>query len=297
MVYGIVKQSEGYIYAESIPHEGSRFQIYMPMVSENHVAALFRPTRLRGDGSGNEVILLVEDEDLVRNVAIRALSRAGYKVLSARNAGEALLLFERHGSSIDLLATDVVMPHMSGGELATRLLAQRPDLPVLYMTGYTDDAIVRHGIGHQRASLLQKPFTPEGLALRIREILDLRPPEKPPENGRSRVLIVDEDSSFRTALGRLLRDFDVHEAASNLAARKRLRRGYWDVVLCSSTIQASNGKSLLAWLEVIRPDLQDRVVVMGTPPDEIATPKMTLPRPVDPEDVFQLVQDIVAKSI
>jgi CheY-like chemotaxis protein len=117
----------------------------------------------------------VEDEDVVRELAREALQEGGYRVLEARHPGEALLVAERQGEdALDLLLTDVVMPHMSGPQLAQRLREKRPDLPVLYMSGYTDDATLRHGVQRSEVQFLQKPFTPDVLARRVRETLDVK---------------------------------------------------------------------------------------------------------------------------
>jgi DNA-binding NtrC family response regulator len=121
---------------------------------------------------GTETILLVEDEDQVRLVAFGILRRNGYQVLEARNAGEALLLCEKHPEPIHLLLTDVVMPQMSGPELAKRLSVIRPAMKILCMSGYTDDAVLRHGLVESEIAFLQKPFTSETLARKVRDVLD-----------------------------------------------------------------------------------------------------------------------------
>ncbi|HTV19367.1 MAG TPA: response regulator, partial [Polyangiaceae bacterium] len=129
---------------------------------------------------GTETILLVEDQDEVRRVAREILTRHGYHVIAAQNAGEALLSCERHPRTIHLLLTDVVMPQMSGRELAERLAKVRPDMKVLYMSGYTDNAIVHHGILDSGIAYVQKPFVPEMLARRVREVLDTANPRRTP---------------------------------------------------------------------------------------------------------------------
>jgi CheY-like chemotaxis protein len=122
---------------------------------------------------GSETILLVEDAELVRNLARQVLEGAGYRVLEAANAEAAIDLCERiNGDKIDLLLTDVIMPGMSGNDMSKILLAKQPDMPVLFMSGYTDDAIVQHGVLEAGINFLQKPFTPGALALKVREVLD-----------------------------------------------------------------------------------------------------------------------------
>jgi DNA-binding NtrC family response regulator len=131
------------------------------------------PARLAvGSLHGSETILLVEDEEQVRAVARGILRKHGYLVLDAGHAGEALLLCEKHPAPIHLLLTDVVMPQMSGPELAKRLIALRPDMKVLCMSGYTDDAALRHGVIESGIAYLQKPLTVESLTRRVREVLD-----------------------------------------------------------------------------------------------------------------------------
>ncbi|MEP7119575.1 MAG: response regulator [Byssovorax sp.] len=172
--FGIVQQSRGTIWVYSELGKGTSFKVYLPRVD----ALVDRPpspeslTRLRG----SETILLVEDEDQVRAVARSILRKHGYQVLEARNAGEALLICEAHAEPIDLLLTDVVMPQMSGPALAKRLLEVRPGMKVLCMSGYTDDSIVRHGVLEAEMEYLQKPFTPQTLTKRVREVLDVHEP-------------------------------------------------------------------------------------------------------------------------
>jgi CheY-like chemotaxis protein len=169
-VFGIVQQSGGNIWVYSEPGKGTTFKVYLPRV-EDEVDVLMpavAPATLRG----TETILLVEDEEQVRTIAVNILRRQGYQVMPAQNAGEALLICERHPGGIDLLLTDVVMPQMSGPELAKRLAATRPEMKVLCMSGYTDDSIVRHGALETGVAFVQKPITPASLTRKVREVID-----------------------------------------------------------------------------------------------------------------------------
>jgi PAS domain S-box-containing protein len=167
-VYGIVKQSNGYIWVYSELGHGTSFKVYLPRVSEAAAAAEPRPLLLNG---GTETILLAEDASGVRAVAQEILKRLGYTVLVAHDGHSALQLARARTEPIHLLITDVIMPEMSGRQLADRLKEQRPGLKVLFVSGYTDDAIVRHGMLEPGIAFLQKPFTPQTLARKVREVL------------------------------------------------------------------------------------------------------------------------------
>ncbi|MFI5180677.1 MAG: PAS domain S-box protein [Thermoanaerobaculia bacterium] len=171
-VYGIVQQSGGHIDLRSVPGEGSRFEILLPAVEETPAARVSSDARLRAVPKGTETILLVEDEEAVRRIIRLVLDASGYKVLEASNGEEALEIAHGLGGAIHLVVTDVVMPEMSGRELAERLRSQAPFLRVLFVSGYTDDAVIRHGVVDGRESFLQKPFSPLTLAKKVREALD-----------------------------------------------------------------------------------------------------------------------------
>jgi PAS domain S-box-containing protein len=170
-VYGIVKLSAGEIMVDTEPGKGSTFRIYLPQVEPELEEAAH--ARSRGEtGRGQETILLVEDEPGVRRLVRRMLAKQGYRVLEAANGHEGLELCERHKGPIHMLLTDIVMPKISGRELAQRVARQRPQTRVLYMTGYTDDTIMHHGVLDAGLILLQKPFRADALASKVREVLD-----------------------------------------------------------------------------------------------------------------------------
>jgi PAS domain S-box-containing protein len=172
-VFGIVQQSGGHVALYSEPGRGTTFKVYLPRT--DRVATAQGAARPTGDLGGTETILLVEDEEQVRAVACAILKRHGYDVLEASNGGEALLISQDFPKPIHLLLTDVVMPRVSGRRLAEQLGPVRPAMKVLYASGYTDDAIVRHGVLEAGVAFIQKPFTPEGLLRRVRDVLDADP--------------------------------------------------------------------------------------------------------------------------
>jgi CheY-like chemotaxis protein len=172
-VYGIIKQSGGHIWVYSEPGYGTTFKVYLPRIEEpaknpepkKDSAELF---------GGSETILLVEDEEKVRTLIRNNLQSNGYTVLEARHGGEALPICEQHEGPIHLVVTDVVMPQMGGSEMVERLASQHPEMKVLYMSGYTDNVIVHHSVLQPGVAFLQKPFTPNALVRKVREVLDAK---------------------------------------------------------------------------------------------------------------------------
>ena len=172
IIYGIVKQNGGVVRVSSEPGLGTTVKVFFPRVDSEQSAVPDTPASLAGD----ETILLVEDEDGVRELMWKILTEYGYTVLEARHGRDALALAASTEQRIHLLLTDVVMPEMGAGELAGELLAQRPDLKILYVSGYTNDEIVRRGVKQKDASFIQKPFAAEELMRKVRDVLDLPDP-------------------------------------------------------------------------------------------------------------------------
>jgi len=193
-VYGIIKQSGGTIWVYSEVGRGTTFKIYLPRVRRHAedaepIRATMSPAR------SSETVLLVEDEDGVRHLAREVLQGQGYTVLEARHPIEALRLGAEYRGVIHLLITDVVMPVMGGREVANRLVARCPEMRVLYMSGYTDEAIVHHGVLDAGTAFLQKPFSVTGLVQKVHEVLS-----EPPPNAPSRESFVISASSHTAEL-------------------------------------------------------------------------------------------------
>ena len=218
MVQGIVIQSGGFINVYSEPGLGTTMKIYLPALAGAAAdAGKVEALPVRG---GKETILVVEDQGEVRSYAVKALKAYGYRVISAANAGEALLLHQREREGIDLVLTDVVMPNVSGRELADRLESLQPGIKVLFMSGYTDRVIPYHDVLEPGVEFIQKPFSPEDLAAKVRAALD--PPSQPAPKPAARILVADDEAGVRRFL------------------RKALESGGYEVV------EAEDGKQALA---------------------------------------------------
>ena len=240
-VYGIVKQSGGYIWVYSEPDKGSTFKVYLPRTDAEPQAKAVEAggDTPRGDG---ERILLVEDEASLRELCEIVLSGLGYRVSAAGSGTEALRLVEEQRLEPNLVVTDVVMPGMSGTELAERLRRDRSDLKVLYMSGYPDDAIARHGILDPGIPFIQKPFTERALAVHVREALKgtVVAPGK-------RILMIDDDDQFRD----LVRHYCTKQghvfagASDSAAALAVLVTQSFDVLLVDLNIPGTSGEHIL----------------------------------------------------
>jgi signal transduction histidine kinase/CheY-like chemotaxis protein len=174
-VYGIIKQNNGSIYVYSEPEKGTTFKIFLPKTDQELTVAEAKP-EFDKLPRGSETIMLVEDEPNVRNMIVEVLSGLGYTLIEAEDGKEAIELFEKYHGKIHLLLTDVIMPKISGSELAQKITGKYPDVKVLYMSGYTEDAIIQHGVLKEGVKFLQKPVSSHTLAIAVRSLLDGAPP-------------------------------------------------------------------------------------------------------------------------
>jgi CheY-like chemotaxis protein len=171
-VYGIIKQHGGEIFVYSEPGQGATFKIFLPRVVEAAVPSAAAEAPSAPLPRGNETVLVVEDEEGVRKLVGSVLELSGYRVLEADSGEAAMEVSSTHEGEIQLLVTDVVMPKMSGRDLAQALVLLRPNIKVLFLSGYADRAVIEHGILDTGAAFMQKPFTPDALARKVREVLD-----------------------------------------------------------------------------------------------------------------------------
>ncbi|MCX7008794.1 MAG: PAS domain S-box protein [Kiritimatiellaeota bacterium] len=170
MIYAIVQQAHGYIEFESEVKRGTEFKLYFPQSAA--VNASITPPTAKSAGGGAETILVVEDDELVRSTALNLLTSLGYRVLTAGDANEAEDLCRRHKGTLHMILSDVIMPRVSGTEMVRKLHTVRRDFKVLYMSGFTEETIIQHGVTYQHLNFLSKPFTRETLGLKVREMLD-----------------------------------------------------------------------------------------------------------------------------
>ena len=288
-VYGLVKQAGGWIWVYSEPGHGAAFKIYLP-ATEAPVSAptVTSHTRLHG----TETILLVEDQPEVSKLAANALRRYGYHVISAASGNEAIAASRDFAGAIDLLVTDVVMPGMSGREAADRIAAHRPGVRMLFMSGYTESAISHRGVLNPGVAYLQKPFTPESLAEKVRDMLGTSGESKKPT-----VLIVDDDPAVRLSVRRLLNDAG-HPTVEAVSERQALEFVTHDrqiaVVITGLSAPDAAGCDTIERLHRVRPGL--KVIAMsdafaGDLPGVAAIlgAQVALRKPVDPGTLLTAV--------
>jgi CheY-like chemotaxis protein len=177
-VYGVVKQLGGDIWVYSEPGQGTTFKLYFPRIAETASLPAVSPAE-SDRAPSTETILVVEDEEAVRDLTVKILRKLGHTVLAAAGGAEAIEIAKSYSGPIALLLTDVVMPNMSGRQVADHLLKLRPELKVLYLSGYTDNTVVHHGVLEDGVEFLPKPFSREALARKIRDVLGTPPPPPP----------------------------------------------------------------------------------------------------------------------
>jgi CheY-like chemotaxis protein len=252
MVYGFVKQSGGHIKIYSEEQQGTTIKVYLPrLLSEAGVEEESNLTPALEASPSSETILVVEDDDDVRAYTVECLRELGYRVLEAHDGPSALRLLQRQSEPLDLLFTDVVMPGMSGRELADEARQHQPTLRVLYTSGYTRNAIVHGGRLDAGVDMIAKPFTHAALAQKIRDALDA---------GRTgRVLVVEDEPTVRSLAMELLvgGGYSVDEAANAAEALARLRsaQGRYDVVFITDTIEDNPGQPLVGELRKLHAEM------------------------------------------
>jgi two-component system cell cycle sensor histidine kinase/response regulator CckA len=234
MTQGVVEQSGGRIEVESEPGRGTTFRIYLPIAIDAPGDSGEPMTVSAPASKGRETVLVVEDQAEVRKYAADALEAYGYRVIQAENPSEALLLCQREG--VDLVLTDVVMPNMSGSELADRLAKQSPGIKVLFMSGYAHDAIKDHGVLHKKTEIVEKPFSPGQLAGKVREMLAM--PARP-----ARILVADDEPGVRSFLRKVLEGagYEVMEAANGKEALQKVRAGGVDMLITDLVMPEQEG--------------------------------------------------------
>jgi PAS domain S-box-containing protein len=256
MVYGVVKQSGGHIWVYSEPNTGTTIKIYLPLAQKPAASNTETGPTTAVHPHGSETIVLVEDDDQVREYATQILKGRGYAVTAVRNGQEAIAHASSFDGTIDLLITDVVMPGMSGPKVAEAVRGERPQIKVLYMSGYADDAIVRHGILTPGTPFLAKPFSPRALTRKVREVLDA-------QKRKPLILVVDDEESIRSLLQNVLAaaGYDVIEACDGKEALKKCLVTPPDVIITDLCMPEREGLETIQTLRQSFPEI--RLVAMS----------------------------------
>src|ERR1017187_1610748 len=295
MVHGIVQQSAGHIKIHTEPGPGTNFKIYLPLVEALEADSEELDAIPVSAIGGKETVLVVEDTAEVRKFAAAALHAYGYRVIQAENAEEAMLLCERERERIDLVLTDVVMPHLSGRVLAERLEKLQPGIKVLFMSGYSDDITSHHGVLAEGVKLIQKPFTAEQLATKVREGLGSAEGKGPT------ILVVDDFAAIRSLMAETLSTagYAVLEACDGVQARELLREHEVQLVLMDINMPTQGGLDAARQIRGQHPEI--KIILMsaafeGTSASNVAVPGAdgVLPKPVEPEVLLDTVRRMLA---
>jgi PAS domain S-box-containing protein len=291
-VYGIVRQSGGTVFLESELGVGTAVRILLPALDRPPQVTKFESVQA-ADVGGTETILIVEDQAEVRALAQRILQDAGYRVLAAANGDEALRLCQLRGGPIHLMITDVIMPVMNGCELANRLHRFRPELKVLFMSGYMDQVVLHRGGVTAEVAFLQKPFTPESIAAKVREVLG------PPPAG-PKILVVDDDAEVRRFLSRELTvaGYQVAEAANGHEALDRLREVPIALALIDLVMPEKEGIETIREVSRLHPGLP-MVAMSGAFGGHLLEPTLhlgaaaTLAKPIETEKLHAALRRLL----
>ncbi len=292
-VYGIVNQNGGYISVYSEPGRGARFNIYLPTVPET-ISTLPKEEPEEELAIGSGTILVAEDDDSIRGLIQSVLTEKGYTVLSARDPREAIRIQQQHSGPIDLLLTDMVMPDMSGRELAECLAPARPQMKVLYVSGYTEDAMVHQGVLAPGTTLLMKPFSPQALLREVHRVL------KPAGNAVA-ILIVEDHPNLRELTRATLEEagYRILEACDAQQAMEHLAEGNIDLVITDLNLPGQSGRELVKAVKTLYPAVKLIIVsgafesVQTTLAQQIGI-NAILPKPVDPETLLETVRGVLA---
>jgi CheY-like chemotaxis protein len=291
-VYGIVKQNSGSIRVDSEAGRGTTFTIYLPRI-ERAVAAHEVPSLEASVPRGTETILVVEDQEQLRKMAVRVLRGHGYKVYEAADPEEALLQAERHADPIHLLLTDIVMPGMSGCELAERLKAVRPHIEIIFMSGYNDHATVDRQKLDSAGAYLAKPFSPEALAIKVREVLG-----SPRRAGT--ILVADDESGVRSFLRKLLEGegYQVLEARDGREAVRQIETSEVDLMITDLAMPEQEGIETIQRLHQMRPQL--KIIAMSGQfagqmlhVAEHLGARASLAKPIQPDELVDVVARVM----
>jgi PAS domain S-box-containing protein len=294
-VYGIVQQSDGWISVYSEPGQGTQFHVYLPRL-EDHGEAAAAPRENPAPAFGTETILVTEDQDNVRKLVSRMLRGFGYHLLEAANGEEALAVAAAHAGPIHLLITDVVMPAMSGRELGAELKRRRPEIRVLYMSGYTGNAIARRGLLEEGVAFIQKPFTAESLAGKVRDTLGRAP-------AAGTILVVDDEAAIRGLFHKILAraGYRVMEAADGAQALAAVKKGGVDLVITDLVMPEKEGIETIVAIRKNHPQVKIAAVsgAFGGKYLEIASQlgaDAALAKPVSEETLLGTVRRLLGGS-